>query len=176
MKTLSWLRVEVKACRISWSELEKEWNLQRWSTKKLHNLGLFFFGLGVFKRFNTLFWKHTCYDLWVFQNIQDKPRNFSQVFTKAFPQPPCFFFFRKRSLIYRQTFWSGWWDTMPIAWTSSRTSVKSNLLQITSTINAFLLLSNNVVQPLDMSQKCSFFKWPLLVKSQCTSLHDDCFD
>ena len=26
------------------------------------------------------------------QNFQEKPRNFSGVFIKAFPQPPCFFF------------------------------------------------------------------------------------
>ena len=92
LKPLSWLRVEVKAFGISWSELEKEWNLQEWSTKKLHSLRLFFFGIGVFKGCNTLLWKHTCYDLRVFQNMQDKPRNVSQVFTKASPQLPCLVF------------------------------------------------------------------------------------
>ena len=90
-KTLSWLKVEVKTCRISWSELEKEWNLQGWSTKKLRSLGILFFGLRVFKGCNTLLWKHTCYDLQVFQNIEGKHRIFSQVFTKTFfNHPACF--------------------------------------------------------------------------------------
>ena len=51
----------------SWSKLEKEWNLQGLSTKTQHSLGVFCFGLGVFKERNTLLWKLTCYDLRVFQ-------------------------------------------------------------------------------------------------------------
>ena len=124
-KTLSWLKVEVKTCRISWSELEKEWNLQGWSTKKLRSLGILFFGLRVFKGCNTLLWKHTCYDLQVFQNIEGKHRIISQVFTKTFLQPPCLFLFWKRSLIYRQSA-LGAEIPCPVHWsrTSSWTSLK----------------------------------------------------
>ena len=78
LKTWSWLRVKVIACVISWSESEKEQNLQGWLTKKVHSL--------EYNNCNTILWKHTCYDVWVFQNFQDKPRKFSEVFTKAFPQ------------------------------------------------------------------------------------------
>ena len=73
--------------RNSLSKLEKEWNLQGWSTNISHSLGVFYFGLGFFKGCNTLLWKLTCYDLRVSQNFQDKP-NLSGVFKKAFPQPP----------------------------------------------------------------------------------------
>ena len=62
------------------------------STKKPHSLGVSFFGLGIFKGCYTLLWSRTCNDLRFFQNFQDKPRNFSGVFTEAFPQPPCLFF------------------------------------------------------------------------------------
>ena len=75
----------------SWSKLDKEWNLQGWSAQKPHSLGVFYFGLGVFKGCNTLLRKLTCYDLQDLQKFQDKP-NFSGVFKKAFPQPPCLFF------------------------------------------------------------------------------------
>ena len=53
-----------------------------------HSLGVPFFGLGIFKRCCTLLWN----ELRFFQNFQDKPGNFSGAFTKAFSQPPCFFF------------------------------------------------------------------------------------
>ena len=56
-----------------------------WSTKKSHNLGVPFFGLGIFKGCYTLLWNHTCNDLRFFQNFQGKPRNLNGVFTKAFP-------------------------------------------------------------------------------------------
>ena len=46
-------------------------NLQGWSTKNPLRLGVFYFGLGVFKKCSTLLWKLTCYDLRVFQNFQD---------------------------------------------------------------------------------------------------------
>ena len=91
-KTWKWLWVEVIACGVSWSEIQKEWILQGWLTKKPHSLVGFLFGVGVFKGCNTLLWKHTCNDLWVFKNDEDKPRNFSGVFLKVFPQPACFFF------------------------------------------------------------------------------------
>ena len=40
----------------SLSILEKEWNLQGWSTKTPHSLGIFlYFGLGVFKGCSTLY-------------------------------------------------------------------------------------------------------------------------
>ena len=78
---------------------------------KLHSLELFFFGFS--RGYNTLFWKDIYYDFRVFQNIQDKPRSFSEVF--IFPQPPCLFFFWNRLLIDRQTFCSGFWDTLPSA-------------------------------------------------------------
>ena len=58
LNTWNWLQVEVIACGISWSELEKEGNLQELSTKKSHSLGIFFFGLGVFKGCNTLMEAH----------------------------------------------------------------------------------------------------------------------
>ena len=68
-----------------------------------HSLGVFQFSLGRGgSRGVTLLWNVICYDLRVFQNFQDKP-NFSGVFKKAFPQPPCLFFFQKRALIDRQT-------------------------------------------------------------------------
>ena len=92
LKTWDWLRVKFIVCGISWSELEKEWNLQEWSTKKALSLGVSFFGLGVFKGCDTLLRNHTCYDLPVFQNFQDKPRNFSGVYTKTFSKPPCLLF------------------------------------------------------------------------------------
>ena len=92
MKIWKWLRVEVIACGISWSELERAWNLQAWSTKKPHNLGVPFFDLGIFKGCYTLLWNHASNELRFFQNFQDKPRNFNGVFTKAFPQPACLFF------------------------------------------------------------------------------------
>ena len=44
LKTWNWLPVEVIACGIPWIELEKKWNLQLWSTKKPHNLGVPLFG------------------------------------------------------------------------------------------------------------------------------------
>ena len=76
----------------SWSKLDKESNLQGWSTQKPHSLGVFYFGLGVFKGCNALLWKLIRYDLRDFQNFQGKP-NFSGVFKNAFPQQPCLLFF-----------------------------------------------------------------------------------
>ena len=93
MKTRKWLWVEVIVCEIFWSELERTWNLQGWSTRKPYSLGVLFFGLGVFKGCYTLSLNHTCSNLRFFQNVQDKSRDFSGVFTKEFPQPPCLFFF-----------------------------------------------------------------------------------
>ena len=72
LKTWNWLRVEVIACGISWSELEKQWNLQGWSTKKPHSLVVLFFGYRIFKGCNTLLWNHTWYDLWFCQDFQDR--------------------------------------------------------------------------------------------------------
>ena len=80
----------------SWSKLEKEWNLHRSSTKTPQSLGVFYFGLGVFKGCNALLWKLNCYDLRVFQNFQDKS-NFSGVFKKTFPQPSCLFLFLEQT-------------------------------------------------------------------------------
>ena len=93
MKTRKWLWVEVIVCGIFWSELERAWNLQGWSSRKPYSLGVLFFGLGIFKGCYTLSLNHTCSNLRFFQNFQDKSRDFSGVFTKAFPQPPCLFFF-----------------------------------------------------------------------------------
>ena len=88
MKTWNWLwEKEAIACGISWNELEIAWSLQEWSTKKLHSLGFLFFGKGF-----SLLWNHTCYGLWFFQNFEDKPRNFSGVCTRTFPEPSCLFF------------------------------------------------------------------------------------
>ena len=89
--------MEVIACGIYWSELERAWNLQGQSTKKPHSLGVPFFGLGIFKRCCTLLWNHTCNELRFSQNFQEKPRNFSRVFTKTFPQPPCSCFFLEQT-------------------------------------------------------------------------------
>ena len=97
MKTWKWLRVEVIVCGIFWSELETAWNLQRWSTRKPHFLGVPFFGLGIFKGCYTLLWNHTCNDLWFFQNFQGKPRTFSGVLKKTFPQPPLLVFFLEQT-------------------------------------------------------------------------------
>ena len=135
MKTRKWLWVEVIVCGIFWSELEMAWNLQGWSTRKPYSLGVLFFGLGVFKRFYTLSLNHTCSNLRFFQNFQDKSRDFSGVFTKAFPQQPCLFFFSgadhwqkdRPSVLGAEI-------PCPLHWprTSSWTSPKQNLLQITS--------------------------------------------
>ena len=89
--------MEVIACGVSWSELERAWNLQEWSTKKPHSLGVPFFGHGIFKGCCTLLWNHTCNKLRFSQNFQDKPRNFSRIFTKAFSQPPCSVFFLEQT-------------------------------------------------------------------------------
>ena len=83
-----------------WNFLEwirKGVELQGWSTKKPHSLGVLFFGLGIFKGCHTLLRNHICNELRFFQNFYDKPRNFSGVFTKAFPQPPCLLFFLKQT-------------------------------------------------------------------------------
>ena len=69
-------------------------------TKKPHSLWVFLFGLGIFKGCYTLLWNHTCNEFWFSQNFQNKPENFSGIFTKAFSQPPCLFFFRNRPLIF----------------------------------------------------------------------------
>ena len=75
LKSWKWLRLEVGACGISWSPLEKAWNLQSWSTEKSHSLWVPFFGLGIFKGCYTILWNHTCNEFQFFQNFQDKPRN-----------------------------------------------------------------------------------------------------
>ena len=49
----------VIACGISWSKLEKKWNLQRWSTKNLHILWFLLIVLGVFKHDITHFYGST---------------------------------------------------------------------------------------------------------------------
>ena len=81
------------------NKLEKEWNLQGWSTKKPDSLGVFYFGLGKGDRFkgcNRLLWKPSSNDLQAFQNSQDNP-NFSGVFKKTFLQPPCLFLFLEQT-------------------------------------------------------------------------------
>ena len=65
--------MEVIACGISWSELKSAWVINK-KASVTH-----FYGMTLAITF--------------FQNFQDKPRNFSGVFTKAFPQPPCLLFF-----------------------------------------------------------------------------------
>ena len=97
MKTWKWLRVEVIACWISWSEFERVWNWLGQSTIKPHGLGVPFFGLGIFKRCYTLLWNRTCNELQFFQNFQDKNANFSGVFTKVFSLPSCLFFFLEQT-------------------------------------------------------------------------------
>ena len=83
----------------SWNKLEREWNLQRWSTKTPHSLGLFCFGLGVFKRCNILLWKLTCYDFRVFQNF--KTNLTSVEYLKRHFLNHSVFFISKRLLIDR---------------------------------------------------------------------------
>ena len=61
--------------------------------KKLHSLGVSFFGHGIFKGCYTLLWNHNCNEHQFFQNFQDKLGNFTGVFTKTFPQPLCLFLF-----------------------------------------------------------------------------------
>ena len=97
-----------------WSELERTWNLQEWSTKKPQSLRVPFFGHGIFKGCCTPLWNHSCNKLRFSQNFQDKPRNFSRIFTKAFSQPPCSVFFLEQTTD-RQTFFFGYWDTLPTA-------------------------------------------------------------
>ena len=65
--------------------------------KKSHSLGIPFSGLGIFKRCYTIFWNNTCNELQFFQNFPDKPTKFSGVFTKAFLQPCCLFFFLEQT-------------------------------------------------------------------------------
>ena len=90
LKTWSLLRVEIILSRISWNVLKKDGNLQGWSTKNPLSLSVFFFCLEIFKGFNTLLQKHTCYDLWFSdQNFQNKTINFSEVFTKTSAQLLC---------------------------------------------------------------------------------------
>ena len=101
LKTWKWLWVEVITCGISWTELERAWNWQRQSNKNSHSLGVAFFDNGIFKGCYTLLWNYTCNELRFFQNFQGKPGNVIGVFTKAFLQPPCLFFFWNRPLIDR---------------------------------------------------------------------------
>ena len=89
LKIWKWLQVEVIACGISWNEFECS---QGWSTKKLRNLGVPFFDLGIFKECY-----HKFMESQLFQNFQDKSRNFSGLFTKDFSQPPCLFFFLEQT-------------------------------------------------------------------------------
>ena len=99
------------------------WNFLQWirkdvefvgiiNNKKTHSFGVSFFGLGIFKGCSTLLWNHTCNELRFFQNFQDQPRNFSGVFTKAFRQSLGLLINWNRPLIDRQTFSSGFWDTL----------------------------------------------------------------
>ena len=83
------------------------WNFLEWIRKGVEflrvinknpcSLGVLFFGLGIFKGYNTLLYSHTCYDFRFFQNFQRKPRNFNGVFPKAFPQSLCLFFFLEQT-------------------------------------------------------------------------------
>ena len=77
---------------------------------------IFFFWPGRFSRGVTVLWKLTCYDLRVFQNFQEIP-NFSGVFKKAFPQPPCLLFFWNTPLVDRWTFCSRHSDIYPAYYT-----------------------------------------------------------
>ena len=59
LKTWKSLRVEVIACGISCSDLERVWNLN----------GVSFFGLGIFKGCYTFLWNHTFNELRVFSEF-----------------------------------------------------------------------------------------------------------
>ena len=78
----------------SLSKLEKEWNLQVWSTKTLHNLGVFYFDLRVFKGWNTLLWKLTCYDLWVFRISKTNLTSVEYSKRHFLDHPSCFYWSR----------------------------------------------------------------------------------
>ena len=85
LNTLNWQRVEIITFGISWIELEKAWKLQRWSTKK----EIFKGGGGWVRHFYVITLAMTSSSS---RTSERNLPNFSEVFTKAFPQPPCFFF------------------------------------------------------------------------------------
>ena len=103
VKRWKWLRVQVIACGVSWTKLERPWNLQVWSTKKPHSLRVPFFCVGICKRCYPLLGNHTSGELQFFHNFQDKHRNLSGVFAETFPQPSCLIFFGNRPRTDRQT-------------------------------------------------------------------------
>ena len=83
--------MEFETCGIFCVDLEKAWNLQRSSTKKSHSLGVFIFGLRIFKKCKTLLWSHTYHHLQFFENFQYKQEHVGEVFSKTFLQPSCMF-------------------------------------------------------------------------------------
>ena len=89
----------------SWSKLRKEWNLQGWSTKTPHSLGVFYFGMGFFKGCNPLLWKLTCYDLQVSQISKTNLTSVEYLKRHFLNHPACFFFFfwttdREKELLF----------------------------------------------------------------------------
>ena len=87
------------------NDLEKEWKLQRRSTKKPHSLAVLFFGIGIFKGCNTFSWNHACYEFQFFRNFQDKPRNFSGVCRKASTTLLAFFLEETTDIQVNLLFW-----------------------------------------------------------------------
>ena len=79
----------------SWSKLRKEWNLQGWSTKTPHSLGVFYFGMGFFKGCNPLLWKLTCYDLQVSQISKTNLTSVEYLKRHFLNHPACFFFLER---------------------------------------------------------------------------------
>ena len=118
------------------------WNFLEWIRKGMEfarvinkkTIGVLFFGLGIFEGCYTLSLNHTCSDFRFFQNFQDKPRKFSGVFTKTFPQPPCLFFSGADHCQTDRPLVLGAEIPCPLHWprNSSWTFPKQNLLQITS--------------------------------------------
>ena len=98
MKTWKWLRVEVVACGFSWSELERAWNLQGWSTKKPHSLGVPFFGL-VYSRGVAHFYRITLAMNSDFSRISNTNLETSvEYLQRHFLKPPSCFFFLKQTI------------------------------------------------------------------------------
>ena len=112
--------------------------------KKAHSLGVFYFGLGVFRRCNILLWRLTCNDLQVFQNFQDK-LNFSGVFKKAFPQPCLFFFLEQTTDRKKDLFLMLRYPTQCTGLELLPEPFQNKMLQITSRMYEFHLFPNNLL-------------------------------
>ena len=92
LKTWNRLQVEVIACGISWSELEKALNLQGRSTKEPHSLGVLFLLLG-FSKGVTHFYGITLVTTFAFSRISKTNLETSVEYLQRhfLSHPACFF-------------------------------------------------------------------------------------